>query len=959
MVSMERTVGYVLRSGVAKGVCSAHMTLSAQGSGSGGVGTIIGRDEESDAVGKFLRQVRDGSSGALVVLGEAGIGKTALLRASFSAFAGMRFVAVAGTESEQPLAYAGLQQLLSSFMEEIGNLPIPQQAALQIAFGIESGPAPDRFLVGIAALTLLAGAARERPLVAVIDDVQWWDAESLAVLGFVGRRIEVDSLGLLVTVRGDPAGEAPTALAGWQLLRLAGLDRAASTKLLADQHAKGMSAAVVGKLFEGTGGNPLALITVAAWLSGDQRSGRRPLPDPLPVGRHLEQLFSFEVRTLPAATRQLLLLASAAASGDSAVFWRACSLLALSAADVDAAVEVGIVRLETGVSFSHPLVRSAVYADASAAARREVHAALAASTDVEVDPDRRSWHLAAATVGPDEQVAAALERSSQRAADRGGHTSRAVFLRRAGELSVDAPLRTSRVLASAHAYYLAGLPEAAQALLQELPDQLPGGVRAGRDHLQMMLEIAGSRPRSVALIVLRNIADNPGQQPRQIRDALLEALHSVILTGRFGSPELAHTVAVAALSAVSDDSTPMTSADRLLKAFATRITSGFPSTVALLREAVDAGGEELPTSGITWFAMHTYAFTDLWDVRGEAESLRRMTVTLRAQGAVSGLIMTLLQLGGLAVRGGEFAAGEVHYAEAAGLLHALGSPGPDLHTTLPLAWQGQEAKLRQLAEMAEQIFGEPLGMGLVLGVMNYSLLILELSLGRYEQALVQANLLFDEDAPVTGSLCLPPMVEAAIRSGDQATARKALDRLSSRAAAVGNTFVRGLLSRSTALLSGDATAEGHYLSAIDDLGVDGMATELTWAHLLYGEWLRRHQRRSDARTELRIAYEAFLRMGARLWAERARRELIATGERMFTPTPPTGEPTLTPQEANIAALAVQGLTNQEIATQLFVGVSTVEYHLTKIFRKHQLTSRRQLRQLLPQPGSPASAPTPG
>ena len=916
-------------------------------------GTLVGRVEEFDALSIFVGRVMDGLSGSLVVLGEAGIGKTSLLKAVSGEFADVRFVVAVGTESEQPLAYAGLQQLLSSFMDGVDQLPLPQRSALRAALGIELGSVADRFLIGLATLTLLAGAARERPLVVLIDDAQWLDAESLAALSFVGRRIEVDSLGLLITVRGDPDAEPPTALAGWPVLRLTGLDQAAATGLLHDRHGNAISAEVAERLFTGTGGNPLALITVAAWLSKEQRSGREPLPDPLPVERQLEELFSAQVRSLPAPTRQLLLLAAAGSPGDHAVFWRACALLALSADDVDAAAEAGIITVGEGVWFTHPLVRSAVYGDASPAGRRAVHGALAAATDLDVDPDRGSWHLAAATVGPDEQVAAALERSSQRAAERGGHTARAAYLRRAGELSVDATMRASRLLAAAQTYYLSGNLEAAQRLLKELPDPLPGAVQADRDHLQMMLEIAASRPRAVASIVLRNIVENGSLQLRQTRDALFEAIHSVILTGRFESPELAHRVALAALSAVSEELTPTTSEDRLLKAFATRIMGDYPSTVALLREATAGGGAEVPMNGMTWFAMNTYAYTELWEVHAERELLQGMALRLRAQGALSGLGVILVHLGGLAVRQGEFAVAEVHYAEATSLLHLLGSPGPELYATLHLAWQGREVELRELTGIARKVFDEPLGMGLVLGLGNYSLLILELSLGRYEQALAHANQLYADDSPATGSLCLPAMVEAATRSGDHAAAQRALDRLSGRAKAVDNSYVSGMLSRSAALVSKESTAEERYLSAIADLGSAGVATDLVWAHLLYGEWLRRQQRRSDARIELRIAYEAFLHMGARLWADRARRELIATGERLFTPAPAIGEPVLTAQEASIAALAAQGLTNQEIATQLFIGVSTVEYHLTKIFRKHQLTSRRQLRKLLLQPPGPA------
>ena len=916
----------------------------------------IERESESAQLESFVGRLREGLSGSLAILGEAGSGKTSLVSRLRATSTDVRSVVVVGTEAERLLPYAGLQQLLLPFLKMAEDLPPPQEHALAVAFGTRTGSAPSRFLIGVATLTLLARAAHDQPLLCLFDDAQWLDAESVAAIGFVGRRVEAESLGLLAAVRADGDAGLPHGLDGWAALRLTGLDAEQSGRILSARYGPAISADVVRLLSAGTRGNPLALVTVADSLSANQRLGRSVLPDPLPVGPLLEQLFSVQVAALPAPTGALLLLASAGGPGDQAALWKACSLAGLSPDHLDAAVAAGIVDLAAGISFRHPLVRSAVYSGASAADRRAAHATLAQATDPSTDPDRRAWHLAAATLEPNEDVAAELERSSDRAANRGGLTARAALLQRAGDLSVDQHQRTRRLLLAAQAFALTGNWVTVQELLDRLPPHLVGPIAVQRDGLRAALAMGLSQPGAIAETILQGLRTSTSSSTRATRDALLEAVQVVILTGTFGDQDVAVQVGEAAMAASSDVVEPLSAADRLMTAFAARILNrDSPMFYDLLRAALPPADTDEETSETSTLTLTWYAYGELWNLPGQRKLMQGLERRLRAEGALPSLALVLFWLGLIDVKEGHLKSADVQYTEATGILESLSSPAPELYKSLLFAWQGRDEDVRRLAVVAQRVFGEQLGLGLALSVANHSLLLLEVSLGRYAEGLPVAVALLAKDSPVSGSFSLPTIVEAAVRAGDPALAERALDRLATRAALIANPYVLGLLARSKALVCGEEPdAEAHYAAAISHLGNSTARPDLAWAHLLYGEWLRRRRRRADARAELRTAYESFIDVGAPLFAERARAELAATGERISMKSVSPDAPALTPQEARIAALAVVGATNQEIATQLFISASTVEYHLTKIFRKHRLTSRRELRQLLP----PSSTPTP-
>ncbi len=910
----------------------------------------VGREAERTRLDQFVSRVRDGMSEALVVVGEAGIGKTSLLATVRSPAEDVRCVWVTGAPSEQFLAYAGLHRLLLPFLSGIDQLPQPQQEALRLAFGLQSGAVPDPFLVSVGTLGLLAEFAVVSPLICIIDDAQWLDRESLTAVAFVGRRLQAEGIGLLLGVRTDDNVDLPVELGGLGVMALTGLDEPAAARLLKEHSSDAMHPQVVRRLFAGTRGNPLALITVAEALTRDQQVGRAELPEPLPVGRHLEQHFLRRIRSLPERTRLLLLVAAAAPPGDVALTWRACAALNLLPDDADPAVAAGVLNIVGTVTFRHPLIRSAVYSAASGAERRRIHVALGETTDP-ADPDRRAWHLAAAAVAPTEAVALELERSAERAGVRGGYTVQAAFLRRAAELSGSRSLRVERLLGAAEASFVAGDRDAALSLVDELGDDLPTSLHNRRERVRTSLSVTRTRPSELPGVILARLAAPGRHDVRSDRDALLEAMSAVLIAGRYTPPGTGLLVAEAVRRAVSDPTEALTFPDRLMHAHAARIIDGHQVSTGLFRTLLAGEVPPLEANPVTVIPLVTTACEDMLDLVRLRGLFDGMEGRLRAQGAIPALSMVMYALAGIDTRAGRFEQAAMRYTEATDITASMGNPTSTAQQMLLLAWQGREAQTRAVADAAFATFGEPVGVGMVVAIVDYGMAMLELGRGHYAQALAHTQHLFTEDLPGIGTTMLPIMVEAAVRCGDRGAAGAALDRLASRAVAAGSPYALGGLARSTALtMTGDdECAEGNFRRALEYYEITDLATDLAWTHLVYGEWLRRLRRRADARVQLRSAYEAFLAMGATVFAQRARAELMAAGERLVEPRGSGGARlSLSPQETRIAVLAAQGSTNQEIATHLFITASTVEYHLTKVFRRHHLTSRRELRQLLQQ-----------
>jgi len=942
------------------------------GAGAGGpiparprIRDLLGRSTERALLEAFTATVRDGLSAALVLVGPAGIGKTRLLEHVAGSPEGLHVARTCGLESETHLGFAGLHRLLRPFLGRLDRLPDPQRTALATAFGLVAGPPPDLFLVGLAALTLLADAAHELPLVCLVDDAQWLDRESLAALGFLGRRLDADGIGLLVAVRDDPGADAT--LPGLPVHALAGLDDDAAGRLVAvtaGGRAGGRPGGrpdeqVVARIVAGSGGNPLALIETSAALSSEQLNGTAVLPDVLPIGSSLEAHFAAQVAVLPPQTRLFLLLVAAAPPDDHALLWRAAGRLGLAPAAPDAAVSGGFLLAGRRYALRHPLIRSAVYATAPPGDRRAVHRALGEAVDADLDPDARAWHLAESVAGLDEALAADLEQASERARDRGGLAARAALLSRAAELTPEPSLRARRFLDAALTYVLVGdLAAAGRQLDLAAPGLRPPALQAAGQRARAAIEWYGTGVVvRVPAILLDALARCGPLDDRTVRAMLWEALTAGLMSGRCTQGVTLREIADAALTAPPSDPARPRPTDLLLDAFATRLARGYEPAVPLLRAGVAALRTGVPgdvDDPSIWIG--AWAALDLWDDEGFAAALRRIDAVTRAGGALNSLKSTLSTAATGKVLAGRFVEAQACHTEAGEIEAAMGlrAWGSE-HVIELLAWQGREEQTRAAAEVTERVWVDQLGYGVLGTHAARSLAVLELGLGRYREALDHAARVVAEDLPGQGSLALSDVVEAGVRAGDRPAAEAALATLARRATASGTPWALGVLARSRALLAADAQAEALYREALDRLGRTSVRTEVARTHLLLGEWLRRRGRRGEAREPLRAAHDLFAAMGAAAFAERARVELRATGEsarRRSTPAPVE----LTPRERQVAVLAAEGATNAEIATRLFVTASTVEFHLNKIFRKLDVTSRRQLTPLVRD--DPAQDPTP-
>ena len=904
---------------------------------------LVGRGADRLALDELVEAIRQGLSRSLVILGEPGIGKTRLLEYAAQAASGVRTVRIAGLESELRLGFAALHRMLVPFLDRVGVLPAPQREALDSVFGLAAGPPPDRFLVSMSVLTLAAEIAAEQPLIWLVDDAHWVDRESLEVLGFVGRRLHADKTGLLFCAREASPGLA--ALDGLPTRHLSGLDPAAARALLAATVSEPLNARVAARIIDETGGNPLALRELATHLTPGQLAGRSPLPPRLPVGRRLHGHFLRQATMLPPATSTWLLLASAASVDDPATLWRAAAVLGLEPDAADPAVAQDIVSVDPRVAFRHPLIRSAVYEGARSGDRRRVHKALASIAGQDGHPDEAAWHRAAATVVPDEDVAADLERSAARAEGRGGYVAQATFLARAAELTPDPQVRAARLLAAAQAHLVAGDGALAEAMLDlAAPRLAEAGLHVGAQRLRASIAVFFSRHKDAPRLLLDTVAAVDPSDAPLIRAMLFEALQAALVARQHTVGTTPVDVARAALRAPRDPGLDATATDLLLDGFATRIAVGYPQAVPLFRAAVEAfSASDQPTpAGIPATILAQFAADDLWDDQGRRAMFLRAEEVQRRHGALGALRVILAGLCTSELWAGRLDEAEARYFEAAEISALIGIPAPaSTGVLLDLrAWQGREAESRALAATTET-WGEEHGAPILGFFALIGLTVLELSLGRYAEALSWGLRIYDGDPPGFGSRVLPEIVEAGARAEDARAARAALDRLADRATASGTPWALGILARSRALLAPDSAADALYREAIAHLTRSSVRTELARAHLLYGEWLRRQKRRSHASAQLRTAHRMFNTMGATAFARRTRAELLAAGGHLPEAAELAG-PDLTPQETQVARLAAAGATNAEIATRLFVTTSTVEYHLSKVFRKLTISSRRQL-----------------
>jgi DNA-binding CsgD family transcriptional regulator len=908
---------------------------------------LLGRVEERAAINGLLDSVRGGLSGTLVLRGEAGIGKTTLLAYTEDAAADLRVIRITGVESEMELGFAGLHRLLIPFLDGIEKLPVRQRDALGAAFGLVTATPADQFMVGMAVLTLLTDIAAELPLACIVDDAHWLDQETMAVLAFVGRRIQADRVALLFAVQDPPYRPEP--LDGLPELPVVGLPDEPARELLSSAVSGELDHATASLIVRDTRGNPLALVELAGQLEADQLAGRSALPQPLPLGPRLEARFLRQVHTLPDQAQIFLLLVAADAETDGTRIWRAAERLGVTAEAADRAASADLVVLRPDVRFRHPLIRSAVYSGAPEADRRRVHKALAGVLTLEIDAARRAWHLAAAAAGPDENLAAELVRCGTRAASRGGWSAEAAFLARAAELTPDPQDRAERMLAAAEAGGNAGTPALAEKLLDAAaPGLLDPFSRARALALRGSI-VRQSRPTEAVTMLIEAGKALQELSPRLARDALLAALDAQILAYDQTSESIEREIATAALALARTMETSPTMGDLLIEGFATRATFGYAEAVPILRKALSAlcNDDIIPRESPRLSLLGSMAANDLWEDRQRAILLGKLAHTARDEGALFDLRANLLIHARSELMAGRFAEAEACLAEAHEVTLAIGK---DVHVFSPtsaelLAWRGRDREARAAVATLTDISAAT-GVHIWLHIGSLALVVLDLGYGHYEEALNRARRVYDDDPVSLGNQALPEMAEAGVRGGDRDAAEAALERLNTRATASGTPWALGLLNRSRALLASDGDAERLYQKAIEELSRTTMATDLARAHLLYGEWLRRQNRRVDAREQLRAAHDSFASMGAEAFAQRAATELLATGESVRKRSVETNVD-LTPQEAHIARLASQGATNPEIAGRLFLSASTVDYHLRKVYRKLSVSSRRQLEHALP------------
>ncbi|GHE98612.1 helix-turn-helix transcriptional regulator [Streptomyces spiralis] len=904
---------------------------------------LRGRRREFDALEELVSEVEAGRSAVLVLRGDAGIGKSALLD-HLAARVGHRIARGAGAESEMELPFAGLHQLCAPFLGRLGSLPPPQREALATAFGLSTGPPPDRFLVGLAVLGLLTEVAAEQPLLCLVDDAQWLDRVSAQTLAFVARRMLAEPLALVFASREQQGRDDFT---GLPELTLDGLDDTDARALL-DAAADGpMDERIRDRILAEARGNPLALLELPHDRIGAEPADGLDLPGPGPVTDRIERSYLARVRSLPAATQRLLLTAAAEPIGDVTLLRRAAERLGISPAAAGPAVTAGLLDVRALVRFRHPLLRSAIYRSAGLAELRETHRVLAEVTDPDLDPDRRAWHLARATLRPDESVAAELESSAERALARGGTAAAAAFLAHAAVLTPHPRRKATRALAAAQVKLRAGAPAAARDLLALAGSgDLDELGRARVDLLQAQIAFASSRIDEALPLLLATARRLVPLDAGLARESFLETLSAAMFAGRLASGTNVREVAAAAQKTSPPATKPPRNADLLLNALATRFTGGYRDAVAASRDAVRAFRRETdPEEVLRWSWLASALAAEMWDDEGWTELATRHVRTARTVGALTELPLALNSRVVVHTYAGELDAAALLIAEIDRLQEAVGSSFAAYGTMTLAAWRG---RVHEAAPLIEASMEDALnrGEGIGVAVARRAGAVLHNGLGRYEEAFDAARLASAHPQDLAAANWgLVELVEAGVRSGRVDAAEAALVRLTRTTDAAATDWALGVQARSRALLSQGDAAEELYREAIERLGRTRVAAESARAHLLYGEWLRREGRRADAREQLREAHALFTRFGAGAFAERAVRELRAAGETVAR-RDGTATTTLTAQETQIAHLARDGLTNPEIGAQLFLSPHTVEWHLRKVYAKLGIASRRLLRTAL-------------
>ena len=904
---------------------------------------FLDRSGERGRLSQLVTGVRAGRSQVLVLRGEAGCGKTALLMQLSEAAEGCRIAWATGVESEMELAFAGLHSLCAPLLGRVARLPEPQREALSTAFGLSSGPPPERFLVGLAVLSLLADASENQPLVCIVDDAQWLDRVSSQTLAFVARRLLAERVALVFAVR-EHSGE--NVLAGLPELTIEGLTPEHARVLLDAMIPGPLDEQVKARILDETRGNPLALIELPRGKTPAELAGGFAFPDPGHLTNRIERNFLQRARQLPRESQLLLLTAAADPVGDTALFWRAAKRLGIGTDAAWPAQTAGLIDFGVRVRFPHPLVRSAIYLASNPSDRRDVHRALADSTDAVVDPDRRAWHRAHATAQPDEEVAAEMLRSAGRAQGRGGLAAAAAFLKRAAELTPDARVRVERALTAAQAKLDVADFKSASALVDAAGFGTLDELQQGRlERLRAEIVFATQRGRDAPAVLLEAARRLERLDEAAARDTYLEAILAAMFAGQSGTGPGEREIAERARAFARP--VPETVADLLLDGLVKRFTEGYAASVAPLTRALRslAGADDVGEDQ-RWLWLGCRLAQELWvDDLWHTVASRGVRIG-RDTGRLSLLANSMNHLAAFHVHAGAFATAEVQIDEVDAIEQATGIPPLKYSAVVLTAARGDRARMQLLWNTALQ-GAAARGEGVALDMFWCLSARVHNGYGEYDKALADARRGAERDDVITYGWALAERVEAGVRAGGRDEAAAAFERLRERTRACGTEWALGVEARCRALLNDD---EAAYRESIERLMRSRAAVELARSQLCYGEWLRRVNRRADAREPLRAAHESFGRMGADAFGDRARRELLATGETVRKRTGKIVE-ALTPQEVHVAMMARDGHSNPEIGDRLFISPRTVEYHLHKIFRKLGVSGRRALRDALAERGN--------
>lgn len=905
---------------------------------------LVGRRDECEVLDDLLDGVRAGRSAAIALHGEAGIGKTALFDYVMGTASGCRILRVAGVESEMELAFAGVHQLCGPLLGNLEVLPAPQAEALGTAFGLRRGSPPDRLLIGLAVLSLLSEAASEQPLVCLLDDAQWLDTASVQTLTFVARRLAAESILMLFAAR---ASEDERTWAGLSHVMMRGLTRSDAAALLDSAVANPLDRRVRNRILAESRGNPLALLELHRWYSttelafGPESVGTRTLDS------RIEDGFRRQLAPLPTETGRLLLTAAAEPLGDVTLLSRAAEQLGIDMDAVAPAEAAGLIELRDTVRFRHPVVRSVAYWSASLPERQAAHRALADATDPALDPDRRAWHRAHAAIGPDEDVAAELARSADRALAQGGMSAAGAFLERAAALTPDAAARAHRQLSAAHAMMHAGTFDAAlNQLAMAERGPLTDLQRARVDVLRAQIGFASNRGNEALPLLLAAAHRLEPLDVELALDSYVDALTAAVFAGRLATGTSAADVAQAAKTApVSDNPRP---GDVLVQGVAVLNADGYSAAAPLLKRAVqEFDNDDLSIEeGVRFLWLAIVGAIYLWDNKAWRRLVNRHLKIVRDSGALSALPLALDTHVYADLFAGDLDAASPLVEEARALTEVVEGQQVTPYGAIGLAaFRGREHEASPLlaAAMSDvSARGEGVGVSMVC----WARAVMYNGLGQFSVALEAATGAVLYPAEVAGSSwSMVELIEAAVRSGQPAAASDAYLQLCDQAGASGTDWALGVAARSGALLNETDSAEDLYREAIDRLSRAGVRVDAARARLLYGEWLSGVDRRADAREQLRDAHKSFTAMGMDAFAERARLALAAAGETVRKRTIVRRED-LTMQELHIARLAAEGRTNAEIGAELFISAHTVEWHLRKVFTKLGIRSRREIRAML-------------